>query len=159
MSGATLRDQATRPVPPVPESDRAGAGCQDRWSAVAETAVTLPLSPLPTVSEVAALSPRQIPAVLVQLAALQAAAATRLLAVLPADTAPMEPFVTARVVASELSLAPDTVYELARTGQIPSVPVGTRGVRFSLPDVRAALKAGTAVATPVSPKRRNRRAA
>jgi excisionase family DNA binding protein len=47
--------------------------------------------------------------------------------------------VTAKEVAAACSLRIDRVYELARTGRIPSIHVGKRAMRFDIDAVREAL--------------------
>ena len=51
-----------------------------------------------------------------------------------------EPLLTADQVASLLSIKRSTVYELARTGQLPSIKIG-RHLRFTRAMLEAALSA------------------
>jgi excisionase family DNA binding protein len=89
----------------------------------------------------AAVPMEQLPSMLVQLAALQSAMAARLALrpTLPASQTSGAPrLVTAKQLATDLSFRLDRVYELARTGRIPSIRIG-RAMRFNLEAVLQAL--------------------
>jgi len=100
------------------------------------------LLPLPPVAEMDKVPPHEVPTEIARLAALQFALAGRLanpLAVAQSQaTNPAPRFVTAKELATLLSLRLDRVYELARTGRIPSIRIG-RAMRFDVDAVRKAL--------------------
>lgn len=100
-----------------------------------------PITTLPKVEDLASVPIEQVPPLLLHLSALQAALASRL-AIQPTAPAPQEDSVsrllTAKQLAGDLSFRLDRVYELARTGRIPSVHIG-RTVRFDVEAVRRSL--------------------
>ena len=99
------------------------------------------IMPLPNVEELDSVPVEQVPPLLIHLSALQTALAARL-AVHPTPTESQKSsashLVTAKQLARDLSFRLDRVYELARTGRIPSIHVG-RTVRFDVDAVRKAL--------------------
>ena len=98
---------------------------------------------LPPVAEMDEVPPHEVPTEIARLLVLQAALAVRLaspLAVSQAQaTNPSLRLVNAKELATLLSLRPDRVYELARTGRIPCVRTGKRAMRFDPDAVRKAL--------------------
>jgi excisionase family DNA binding protein len=82
----------------------------------------------------------QIPAVLIQLTALQSALAARLLECVPVTDA-TEPFVDAAEMAKQLGIHESWVRTEQRAGRIPFRQVG-RYIRFEPAEVKAAIAAG-----------------
>ena len=80
----------------------------------------------------------QVPSMLIQLAALQSALATRL-ATVEHPASPTGRLLTAKELAAEIRYSVDTVYDMARTGRIPVAARKGRAVRFDLQAVRKAL--------------------
>ena len=98
---------------------------------------------LPPVAEIDKVPPNEVPTEIARLLVLQAALAVHLtspLAVSQAQaTNPSLRLVNAKELATLLSLRPDRVYELARTGRIPCCRTGKRAMRFDPEAVRKAL--------------------
>jgi excisionase family DNA binding protein len=119
VSAGAVRERPGRPLPKAPA-----------------TSVKLP-----EITEVAAIPAEQVPAVLIQLAALQVALASRLPASLPSvPSTEAQNWVTAKEVAKATSLRQGRIYELARTGRIPVKRIGKKQVRFDLAAVRESLR-------------------
>ena len=98
---------------------------------------------LPGVSELEKVPRDEVPAEMTRLAALQMALAARwagspTLVASPTGS-PSPRYITAKELATLLSLRPDRVYELARMGRIPCVRTGKRAMRFDVGAVRKAL--------------------
>lgn len=92
---------------------------------------------LPPFSEIEKVPVKEVPTEIARLAALQSALAVRL--AVPAvvtEPRPGAKLVTAEVLAEELTLRTDRIYELARQGRIPCHKIG-RAVRFDIDEVRA----------------------
>jgi excisionase family DNA binding protein len=106
---------------------------------------------LPALADLAKVSPEEVPSLITQLAALMAGLAPRLVVIDPThQTQATQPkWTTAKEVAAAFSLRLDRVYELARTKQIPSHPIG-RQVRFDLEEVRKALSEGRLLLFPAN---------
>ena len=95
---------------------------------------------LPSVELVSSIPASALPSVVLHLAALLAAASARLTMPIPAaPKAPASPCVKAKDIARIFDLTLGRVYELARTGRIPYIPVGKRAMRFDPEAVRKGL--------------------
>ena len=99
------------------------------------------IASLPNIEDVASVPPEQVLPMVVHLSALQVVLATRLVVhptIPESQRGTASRIVTPKQLAAELVFRLDRVYELARTGVIPSIRIG-RTVRFDLDAVRKAL--------------------